>query len=64
MKRKELKLTDLGYYIHQKKPRIAFVAYYLVHTNSTTQSSFVTSTGINKWKEKDKLISHERSPNL
>lgn len=40
-----------------------FCCLLFITSNSATQSSFVTSAGFNKWKKKDKLISHERSPN-
>lgn len=32
-------------------------------SNSASNSFFVTFAGFSKWKKKDKLISHERSPN-
>nr|XP_042908547.1 uncharacterized protein LOC107437323 [Parasteatoda tepidariorum] len=40
-----------------------FCCLLFITSDSATQSSFVTSAGFNKWKKKDKLISHERSPN-
>ncbi|XP_035230146.1 uncharacterized protein LOC118202101 [Stegodyphus dumicola] len=38
-----------------------FCCLLFVTSNSATQSSFATASGFNKWRKKDKLISHERS---
>lgn len=40
-----------------------FCCLLFITSNSATQSSFITTSGFNKWRKKDKLISHERSPN-